>query len=351
MQIDKTFVIHHGSQLDRVNDFTVWLEFAGWPAFVPTPETRWGATANDRSVGMAQAHRDALNEFATRESEADNWCLILESDARWGRAWLRRWVTIRESVPDDAEVVFFGGSHGVNSKATFNDGACIVPADEIYRTHAYAVRRSATNKVGEVVTRGGYCDVALSRAIQGGELRAYAVNPFVFAQQPDREKDEWYAWNRAEGVARGFDVLRIYATYSLGHVPRTGDPPTHTFFGPAASVDRVAAFISANPSFTTLALIDGEIAVVSADERYKTTVPGWLKQASNFAESLAAHIANGAKLVTPEQHAARMKACHTCPHFNEGRCGLCGCPVEKKARWKSSTCPDIEHKPSRWELL
>jgi hypothetical protein len=38
-----------------------------------------------------------------------------------------------------------------------------------------------------------------------------------------------------------------------------------------------------------------------------------------------------------------------CPHLKKEatpRCGLCGCLVEMKAKWKTTTCPD---KPSRWE--
>lgn len=28
------------------------------------------------------------------------------------------------------------------------------------------------------------------------------------------------------------------------------------------------------------------------------------------------------------------------------RCGLCGCLLEHKAKWKTTTCPD---KPTRWK--
>jgi len=44
----------------------------------------------------------------------------------------------------------------------------------------------------------------------------------------------------------------------------------------------------------------------------------------------------------------RVDACFNCEHFLDklNRCGLCGCLVEYKARWKTTKCPDD---PPRWK--
>src|SRR4051812_19569935 len=41
-----------------------------------------------------------------------------------------------------------------------------------------------------------------------------------------------------------------------------------------------------------------------------------------------------------------MDACMVCPNRVAGTCGVCGCPVDKKASWDAEDCPD---KPSRWK--
>ena len=55
----------------------------------------------------------------------------------------------------------------------------------------------------------------------------------------------------------------------------------------------------------------------------------------------------GAPNVSPEDYADRLDACKACPHLKEKfmRCGLCGCMIQHKAKWKTTTCPD---KPERW---
>lgn len=71
-------------------------------------------------------------------------------------------------------------------------------------------------------------------------------------------------------------------------------------------------------------------------------------QINGFVGAWLKHAVNGFKVVTDEVLAARLAACAACPYLNDKRCALCGCPVDKKARWVTSDCPD---KPSRWSLL
>jgi len=77
--------------------------------------------------------------------------------------------------------------------------------------------------------------------------------------------------------------------------------------------------------------------------------PSFLTMLSNFAKSSAEYIAAGMPSVSEEDYKKRLEACHECPHLTETKqCGLCGCYVETKASWRTTTCPDT---PPRWEKI
>jgi hypothetical protein len=71
-------------------------------------------------------------------------------------------------------------------------------------------------------------------------------------------------------------------------------------------------------------------------------VKGFVKEAVKFAKEGAPH-------VTAKQYEQRLTACFSCPHFKTDveRCGLCGCLVEHKAKWATTSCPDKEEQ--RWD--
>mgnify|MGYP001187034599 FL=1 len=71
-------------------------------------------------------------------------------------------------------------------------------------------------------------------------------------------------------------------------------------------------------------------------------VKGFVKEAVKFAKEGAPH-------VTAKQYEQRLNACFSCPHLKEDveRCGLCGCLIEHKAKWATTTCPDKEEQ--RWD--
>ena len=75
--------------------------------------------------------------------------------------------------------------------------------------------------------------------------------------------------------------------------------------------------------------------------------PSFLEMAKTFSKELTTYIANGAPNVTKEDYEERLNACKVCPHLMEQkkRCGLCGCLIEHKAKWKTTKCPD---NPPRW---
>jgi len=74
-----------------------------------------------------------------------------------------------------------------------------------------------------------------------------------------------------------------------------------------------------------------------------------IKMFKNFVKEVAAYAKAGAPHVTPHQYKKRINACMECPHLRKevDRCGLCGCLVEHKAKWATSSCPDKE--VVRWE--
>jgi hypothetical protein len=75
--------------------------------------------------------------------------------------------------------------------------------------------------------------------------------------------------------------------------------------------------------------------------------PNLFNMISSFARELKTYIAEGAPNVTTEDYVQRLEACDSCEHLirEKMRCGLCGCLLEHKAKWKTTTCPD---KPTRW---
>ena len=69
-----------------------------------------------------------------------------------------------------------------------------------------------------------------------------------------------------------------------------------------------------------------------------------------FAKEVREFTKHGAPHVNAQQYQGRLKACKSCPHFKpeEERCGLCGCLIEHKAKWGTTTCPDT---PQRWDTI
>tara|TARA_R110002051_G_scaffold323311_2_gene416488 strand:+ start:1230 stop:1727 length:498 start_codon:yes stop_codon:yes gene_type:complete len=76
--------------------------------------------------------------------------------------------------------------------------------------------------------------------------------------------------------------------------------------------------------------------------------PSIFQMAKTFAGELTKYIKEGAPNVSNKVYIERLEACNTCPHLIKSsmRCGLCGCLLEHKAKWKTTTCPD---KPERWK--
>lgn len=77
------------------------------------------------------------------------------------------------------------------------------------------------------------------------------------------------------------------------------------------------------------------------DQESETKLPSTFQMAKNFIGSAADHLANGMKNVKPNQQAERLAICDACPYAveNKSRCSKCGCYLQTKTKWATSSCP------------
>lgn len=77
-------------------------------------------------------------------------------------------------------------------------------------------------------------------------------------------------------------------------------------------------------------------------------LPTAFQMIKTFSKELTTFVKEGMPSVSEDDYQDRIDACFKCEHFLEklNRCGLCGCLVEYKARWKTTKCPDD---PPRWK--
>tara|TARA_Y100000593_G_scaffold70020_1_gene128522 strand:+ start:1585 stop:2037 length:453 start_codon:yes stop_codon:yes gene_type:complete len=74
--------------------------------------------------------------------------------------------------------------------------------------------------------------------------------------------------------------------------------------------------------------------------------PSVFKMMKSFSTDLANYVKAGAPNCSEKDYKERLLTCDACPHLlrNMMRCGKCGCLVEHKAKWKTTTCPDNKWK-------
>lgn len=132
--------------------------------------------------------------------------------------------------------------------------------------------------------------------------------------------------------------LVVHTTVTFGETGDNGGPGV--MWG-------VRKFLSENRQWTAVRHDKNNhgLIILSRDDADKRQPPGTLRKALNFAKALAAHAKDGQRLVSDQRWELRMAECLTCPNRHHDVCGLCGCPVEKKASWAEQSCPDD---PPRW---
>ena len=73
----------------------------------------------------------------------------------------------------------------------------------------------------------------------------------------------------------------------------------------------------------------------------KEKAPSFMDMIKGFAKDVVDYAKEGAPHVTENQYKDRITTCGKCPDLKRDvmRCGKCGCLVEHKARWATTTCP------------
>tara|TARA_R100001594_G_scaffold139074_1_gene183170 strand:+ start:398 stop:634 length:237 start_codon:yes stop_codon:yes gene_type:complete len=73
----------------------------------------------------------------------------------------------------------------------------------------------------------------------------------------------------------------------------------------------------------------------------KVIKPSFLSMVKSIAKDTANWVKNGAKKVSKEEYIRRAEVCDSCVHFihKSNTCGVCGCWMDVKAKWKTTKCP------------
>ena len=73
----------------------------------------------------------------------------------------------------------------------------------------------------------------------------------------------------------------------------------------------------------------------------KDEMPSLWQMAKSFSRDLTKYVAEGAPNVSETDYTQRLSDCNSCEYLvrDKMRCGKCGCLIEHKAKWKTTTCP------------
>ena len=85
------------------------------------------------------------------------------------------------------------------------------------------------------------------------------------------------------------------------------------------------------------------LTILSCDPQDKPPVPplmSW-KSVKTFGTAVGKYLASGLENVTKEQYEERLNICSLCPNRVEGRCSICTCFLEEKAKMKTEDCPIV----------
>jgi len=70
--------------------------------------------------------------------------------------------------------------------------------------------------------------------------------------------------------------------------------------------------------------------------------PTLAQKAKNLSDATDKHIADGRRMVNPDQFDIRISVCNDCGEWRDGiECThpSCGCIISRKAEWHSEDCP------------
>lgn len=140
---------------------------------------------NDGQTGCALSHLEIIKICKSKEYSN---CLILEDDIQFDEELNNKLPNIMEQVPDDWDMLYFGGNHvGNNPHASgsltkVNQTQNIFRTTHCFTTHSYAVKNKVYDKIISSFDGSEPIDICISK-IQSS-INCYIIRPHLAWQRP-----------------------------------------------------------------------------------------------------------------------------------------------------------------------
>lgn len=140
---------------------------------------------NDGQTGCALSHLEIIKICKSKEYSN---CLILEDDIQFDEELNNKLPNIMEQVPDDWDMLYFGGNHvGNNPHASgsltkVNQTQNIFRTTHCFTTHSYAVKNKVYDKIISSFDGSEPIDICISK-IQSS-INCYVIRPHLAWQRP-----------------------------------------------------------------------------------------------------------------------------------------------------------------------
>lgn len=158
------------------------------------------SSLNDGQTGCALSHLEILE---ISKCKGYNNCLILEDDVQFDDELNKILPNIMNQVPDDWDILYFGGNHSANNiwnpqsklkKVTEN----IFRVTNCYTTHSYAVKKTVYDKIISSFDGTVPIDVCLSEVQKN--TNSYIIRPHLAWQRP--------SFSDVQGKFETYDFLK-----------------------------------------------------------------------------------------------------------------------------------------------
>jgi len=139
---------------------------------------------NSGQLGAIYSHRGIL-QYAKENNL--NSILILEDDVQFDENVNQKFLSIYERVPDDWDVILFGGNHSGNNP--WSKGTLTQVADNVFRVtyslalHCYAVKSTVYDLAIDTLSKMNNTNDALFAEIQS-QINCYIIRPHLAWQRP-----------------------------------------------------------------------------------------------------------------------------------------------------------------------
>jgi hypothetical protein len=100
----------------------------------------------------------------------------------------------------------------------------------------------------------------------------------------------------------------------------------------------IRAFLRDRPEWGVVYRAEHNNGLLVLSRVDKRPLPSLGARIGNFAKHSLEHVLDGGADVSAETFERRLDICALCDHRSEEHCSVCGCPIAKKAKWRSSYC-------------